>query len=91
MINALPIVGWLISAILAVSISVPFWICWTVCGLGEKYFYWLPSVYHSIPFWHCVGLATILVILKAFFYPRFVEKKFKTPSLLKNIQVKATE
>lgn len=64
MINKLPIIGWILSSVAAVSLSVPFWVCWTASGLGKRYFYWLPEVYQSIPFWHCVGLFIIIAILK---------------------------
>jgi len=70
-INLIPVIGWIISFLLSASISVPFWFCWTVCGLGQKYFYWLPETYHAIPFWNCVGLFILASILKLVFVPRF--------------------
>jgi RsiW-degrading membrane proteinase PrsW (M82 family) len=36
-----------------------FWFCWTRCELGATYFCFLPPVYQSVPFWHCVGLAVL--------------------------------
>lgn len=56
MLNSIPFVGWLASLLVSVSLSIPFWICWTVCGIGQKYGYFLPAPYQSIPFWDCVGL-----------------------------------
>jgi hypothetical protein len=64
MINKLPLIGWIISFISSASLSVPFWICWTVCNIGETYFYFVPKVYQSIQFWDCVGLFVVLGILK---------------------------
>lgn len=72
MINKLPIIGWLFSIIGAVGVSVPFWLFWTVGGLGERYFYFLPPIYQSIPFWDCVGLSIVIAILKGTLTPSFV-------------------
>jgi len=69
--NRIPIVGWLISFGLNASLSVPFWICWTACGLGETYFSFLPRVWQRIPFWHCVGLFIVFEIVRSL-APKFV-------------------
>jgi hypothetical protein len=69
MLNALPFVGWFLSLVFNVSLAVPFWFCWTVCGVGAKYFYWLPNVYQSIGFWPAVGLFMVLGILKGVLVP----------------------
>lgn len=73
MINVIPIVGWLISFVFSASLSVPFWFCWTRCGLGAKYFYWLPDIYLHIPFWNCVGLFIVISILKNALTPKLVD------------------
>ncbi len=70
MINKLPFIGWFFSSIAAVSLSIPFWICWTWGGIGKKYFYWFPEIYQSIPFWNCVGLFIVIAILKGTLIPR---------------------
>jgi len=70
MINKLPIIGWLLSTVGAVSLAVPFWICWTVCNTGSRYFYFLPEVYRSIPFWNCVGLFIVIAIIKGTIIPK---------------------
>lgn len=70
MINKIPVIGWILSAAASVSLSVPFWYVWTLCGIGEKYFYWLPSVYQSVPFGDCVGLFISISILKAALTPK---------------------
>ena len=64
MINKLPLIGWFFSLVANVSLSVPFWLFWTVFGLGRHYFYFVPATYFDIPFWHCVGLFLILGIFK---------------------------
>lgn len=72
MINAIPFIGWIFSFIFSISLAIPFWLCWTVFGLGSKYFYFVPQVYQHINFWPCVGLFMILSILKSILVPRFV-------------------
>jgi hypothetical protein len=69
-INSLPIVGWILSFVGNVSLAVPFWICWTVCGIGQLYFDFLPTQWQSIPFWNCVGLFLSVSIIKAVFVPK---------------------
>jgi len=71
-INSIPILGWMLSFIGNVSLAIPFWLCWTVCGLGSYYFDFLPSKYQSIPFWECVGLFFIASILKVVLIPKLV-------------------
>lgn len=69
MLNAIPVLGWLLSFILNVSLAVPFWVCWTVCGLGAVYFSFLPAPWQAIPFWHCVGLFIVLSIVRGLVPP----------------------
>lgn len=71
MLNAVPIVGWLLSFFGNVSLAIPFWICWTCCGIGEVYFDFLPIQWRSIPFWNCVGLFMSVSVIKTVFVPRF--------------------
>jgi len=70
MINKIPFIGWLFSSIAAVSLSIPFWICWTWGGIGKKYFYWIPEIYQAISFWNCVGLFIVIAILKGTLIPK---------------------
>jgi hypothetical protein len=72
MINAIPLVGWFFSAVFAVSLAVPFWLIWTVCGIGQTFAYWLPPVYLVPGFWQCVGVFIAVSIIKAVFVPTFV-------------------
>lgn len=45
--------------------TFPFWLCWTHFEIGQRYFPFLPIVYRQISFWHCVGIFTVLDILKS--------------------------
>ena len=69
-LNALPIVGWFLSTFCAISMAIPFWFCWSYCGLGTHYFYFLPPVYQSISFWNVVGLFIIIWTLRSLL-PKF--------------------
>lgn len=72
MINKIPFLGWVLSFLTSVSLSIPFWIIWTLCGIGRTYFTFVPELYQSIPFWNCVGLFMVVGILKAALTPQFV-------------------
>lgn len=76
-LHMIPVVGWILGGLFSVSMSVPFWFCWTICGIGRAYFDFLPSKYQSIPFWHCVGLAIVIGILKTVLIPRLVNVDHK--------------
>ncbi len=69
MINKIPFIGWFLSGVAAIGLAVPFWICWTLWGIGETYFYWLPVQYKTIPFWDCVGIFVVVAILKGTLIP----------------------
>ena len=69
MLNVIPVVGWLLSFLLSVFISVPFYFIWN--ALGPIYFYWLPKVYLNLPFWHCVGLFMLMPMVKTLLLPSF--------------------
>ena len=63
--NKIPFAGWLISALAAISLAVPFWLFWSFLGIGKTYFYFLPLVYQTIPFWDSVGLFIVISIIKS--------------------------
>lgn len=69
MINSIPVVGWLLSILLNISLSLPFWLFWTFWEIGKKYFYFVPEQYQVIPFWDCVMLFVVISILKGVFVP----------------------
>jgi hypothetical protein len=80
MLNALPFVGWFLSLFFSISLAIPFWIVWTVCGIGETYFYWLPKVYQAPGFWASVGLFMVISILKAVLVPKLVSVSSESKS-----------
>lgn len=71
-INAIPFLGWTLDFGFKSSIAIPFWFIWTVLGIGQKYFYFIPARYQVISFWDCVGLFIVIGILKAVLIPTLV-------------------
>lgn len=74
MINGIPVVGWLLSLAISMSLALPFWLCWTVFGIGQRYFYFLPPVFHEIAFWNVVGLFLVVGILKGVLCPQLFSR-----------------
>lgn len=72
MINAIPFLGWGMSLFFSISLAIPFWFVWTVCGIGDTYFYFLPYVWRTPGFWACVGIFIAVSIIKAVFVPKLV-------------------
>lgn len=72
MINAIPVIGWFLSVFFAVSLAVPFWFLWTICGYGATYAYWLPAIYLHPGFWDCVCIFILASIIKSVFVPTLV-------------------
>ena len=68
-LNAIPIIGWLIAALLCLFIAVPVYFLWN--WLAPVYFYWLPNVYLNLPFWHVFGLLWLISTLKNLMVPSF--------------------
>lgn len=83
MLNAIPFIGWFFSAFFAISLAVPFWLIWTVFGIGERYAYWLPAVYLSPGFWDCVGVFIVMGIIKTIFVPSFASSHWSRESKTK--------
>ncbi|WP_439357905.1 hypothetical protein [Bradyrhizobium sp. DASA03007] len=71
-INGIPVIGWLISVLVAASMAVPFWLIWSVFEIGQTFFYWLPAPYLRPGFWQCVGLFMAVSIIKSVFIPKVV-------------------
>lgn len=80
MLNAIPFIGWFLSLMFTISLSLPFWIFWTLCGIGQRYFYFVPPVYLQIGFWQCVGLFTVISILKSALVPTLASQSVTTES-----------
>lgn len=66
-LNVIPVVGWLIAAILCFFIAVPIHYLWN--WLAPTYFFFLPSVYLNLPFWHVFGLLWLLSSLRSILLP----------------------
>lgn len=78
MVWLIPVIGPIIGFIVMMFLAIPFYFLWN--DMAPTYFYWLPSVYLYIPFWDCVWLMCLIVILKLILLPRFgtsVETKGK--------------
>lgn len=72
----------MLSFIASLLISIPFWIVYSLCGIGEKFFYFLPVVYQAPGYWNTVGLFTVFFLLKGVVVVRFqkwteIEKELK--------------
>lgn len=63
--------GWLWTCVLA----VPIWLLWSVCGLGARYFGFLPPAWQSVSLLHAVGLLLLLAIGRSAFSPVKFELK----------------
>lgn len=72
MINIIPVLGWLISLLVNMSLAIPFWIIWTNYSIGAKFAYWLPPVYQAPGFWETVGVFMVVSIIKLVFVPKLL-------------------
>lgn len=68
MIYGIPVIGWFLGGLASISMAIPFYFIWN--ALGSTYFYFVPAVYHQIPFWHCVGLFMLMSMLKSLLIPK---------------------
>jgi hypothetical protein len=50
-------------------LAVPAWLLWTFCGLGARYFSFLPPAWQFMPLHHWIGLALLLAILRTALTP----------------------
>jgi hypothetical protein len=65
MLSIVPIKCWVISIVVNAFFAIPFWFCWTYCGIGVKYLNFLPLSLQAISLGACVGLSVIISILKS--------------------------
>ena len=72
MIYSIPIVGWIVGLFIDISLGLPFWFVWTRCGIGAKFFYFLPDRYLAPSFWEVVGVFIVLPIVKRMLTPHLV-------------------
>ena len=66
-ITVIPVLGWLISAVFAILIAVPFHWLWV--WLAPTYLYFVPKVYLDIPFWDLAGMLVLIGFIKLIAYP----------------------
>lgn len=61
----LALLNWLITGALA----LPAWLLWTVCGLGARYFGFLPQAWQGITLPHLAGLFVLAAIVRTVLAP----------------------
>lgn len=66
-LNMIPVVGWLLAAAICFFVAIPVYLLWN--WLAPTYFYFLPSVYLDLPFWHVFGLLWLLSSLRGLLLP----------------------
>lgn len=71
-LNMIPVVGWIIAAVICLFVSIPVYFLWN--WLAPIYFYWPPAVYLVLPFWHVFGLLWLLTSLKGILLPTMLHK-----------------
>lgn len=69
-LNMIPVVGWLIAAVVCFFVAIPVFFLWN--WLAPLYFYWLPNVYLDLPFWHIFGLMWLISSLRGLFLPSII-------------------
>lgn len=69
-----PIIGWLISALLAVLITLPLHHLWG--WLGPIYFGFVPEVYLNMGFWDMAGMLILIGLIKLIVYPSAFHRTF---------------
>lgn len=67
-LNMIPIVGWVLAAILCTLVAIPVNFLWNL--YVPEYFSFLPSVWHHIPFWDSVGLIWLVISIKGIILPQ---------------------
>lgn len=68
--------AWLLIVLLSPALATLFWLLWN--WLAPVYFYWLPSPYQAIPWWHCVGLFWLMPLMRLLVWPG-MDVKVKPP------------
>lgn len=63
--SKIPVLGWLLGIVGSILSAIPFYYLWNYTA--PKYFYQIPDVYQSLPFWDIVWLFMTISILKHIF------------------------
>ena len=58
------VIAIIVNVSLDIVLAIPFWLFWTVFGIGTKYFSFLPSIYQSITLWHCMGIFACIGLIR---------------------------
>ena len=66
-LTVIPVLGWIITAILAILIAIPLHFLWS--WLAPTYLYFLPSVYLNIGFIDMAGLLVLIGFVKLIVLP----------------------
>ncbi len=66
-LTILPIIGWIISALMAIFIAMPLSFLWS--WLGPIYFSFIPAVYLNIGFWDMAGMLVLIGFIKLIIFP----------------------
>lgn len=66
-LNAIPIIGWIIAAVICFFVAIPVWLLWN--WLAPIYFGFLPPLYLDLPFVHVFGLLWLLSSLRGVVMP----------------------
>ncbi|MCY3884944.1 MAG: hypothetical protein OXG24_08530 [Gammaproteobacteria bacterium] len=71
--NRIPVLGWIGSVILNLSLSIPFWFIWSVCGVGRHFFSTLlPEQFLKPNLWVILGLFICIEIIRTLLFPRTI-------------------
>lgn len=57
-----PIIGWLISFILNLFLTIPTYYLWNY--IAPKYLYFIPEKYQVLPFWDILWIIMLISIVK---------------------------
>lgn len=66
-ITALPVIGWVISAVMAVLLAIPLHFLWS--WLGPVYFAFIPALYLNMGFWDTAGMLVLIGFIKIIALP----------------------
>lgn len=66
--------NWLLTSVL---MAIIFWFFWVFCGLGSKYFPFIPAQFQAPPLLDIIGLFIAIQILMGIFSPNLFRGKMR--------------
>lgn len=72
----IPLLGWIISAFMAVLIAIPFHFLWG--WLGPIYFSFVPAIYLNMSFWDTAGMLILIGFFKLIVFPSALNRSIRT-------------